>query len=837
MTVAADTSFLKKSASWQKHWGVNRRAEWATVVTAPVLLLDSPPISRSDTATAFVLDTALRGFKFLEKGGGNESKTLHFRNANGKEYTVRSINKSRNDVIPPGFEKTFVEDIIRDGVSCSYPYGAFPITVMQEKAGLYFSIPTLVYLPEQPALDTFNKRFANGLYMVEQRPSGNWEESANLGHFNQFISTENLVNKLQEDNRYRVAQYDFAKARLFDMLINDWDRHEGNWRWGTRETGDDKLYLPIARDRDQAFYTHNGAWLDRLLPAGGFSYMQHFDHKAGDPISFSVAAKHMDRFFTSGLDLDDWVNAAKELQSSLTDAVITASVQRLPPEIYAVSGKELTDKLISRRSQLVELATTYYLSIAKEVEIVGSKSNEYFEIGSGDSGSVKVSVYPTNRHFPKPVYERSFKPSETNEIRIFGVGGEDVYKINIPSSPIVVRIIGGPQHDSITQTGKRVHIYDNSDNTFSLGAASRHLSNDSAIHLYKYGTYEKNTKGIAPSGGYSYADRIYVGLKYSFKHYRWRREPFATKQSIGINYSIQQHAISANYAALYPNVLGRWGLFIDANFDAVRWTNFFGIGNETTTIITKRNGYHRTLSREWLANTGLRLESGKNIFEFAVFYQQVKIKKDTGSYVAKTFLGSYEDQLAPNDYGGAWLSYKYASVNDAIVPTKGFTAFLKAVFDQNFTQEEFFQHYTARLQGWLPLSKKFSLSITAGGSAVNGGESLLNSARIYEHAVIGGTKTLRGYRMERFWGKTAFYNNNELRFITNLRTHLLNAKFGLIAFFDDGRVWVPGENSNTIHTSYGGGILLAPFGKISVTVTYGISDETKNVQFRVNKLF
>jgi hemolysin activation/secretion protein len=113
----------------------------------------------------------------------------------------------------------------------------------------------------------------------------------------------------------------------------------------------------------------------------------------------------------------------------------------------------------------------------------------------------------------------------------------------------------------------------------------------------------------------------------------------------------------------------------------------------------------------------------------------------------------------------------------------------------------------------------------------------LNSAEFYEHAVIGGSSNLRAFKRERFWGKSSFYNNNELRYITNIRSHLLNAKAGLLVFFDDGRVWMPGENDNNFHTSYGGGILLAPFNKISATVTYGISKESRLINFRVNKLF
>ena len=65
----------------------------------------------------------------------------------------------------------------------------------------------------------------------------------------------------------------------------------------------------------------------------------------------------------------------------------------------------------------------------------------------------------------------------------------------------------------------------------------------------------------------------------------------------------------------------------------------------------------------------------------------------------------------------------------------------------------------------------------------------------------------------------------------------MNAKAGLLAFFDNGRVWMPEDTSTTLHTSYGGGILIAPFYKISMTMVYGITKETRLLQFGVNTLF
>ncbi len=93
---------------------------------------------------------------------------------------------------------------------------------------------------------------------------------------------------------------------------------------------------------------------------------------------------------------------------------------------------------------------------------------------------------------------------------------------------------------------------------------------------------------------------------------------------------------------------------------------------------------------------------------------------------------------------------------------------------------------------------------------------------------------MRGYRKNRFWGKSFFYSSNELQYLFNVNSQLFNGKAGLIGFYDLGRVWQPGEISNTLHDGYGGGILISPFNKIMVSVTYGISTENNLVHLKFN---
>ena len=810
----------KRPPFYQWLWGRNHRVEWTTPVCVPIILLD----------------TAFGGLIPYRIGGGNESRSLRLRTKEGKEYTLRSINKSRREVIPPPVKGTFLEDMVNDGVSMSYPYGAFAVSNMMQHAGIYHTLPTLVYLPQQKALDTFNARFGNDLYLLEQKPDGDWREADNLGNFKTFASTEEVLIKLQLSNSYIVDQHAVARARLFDMLIGDWDRHEGNWSWGETPTPNGILFKPVPRDRDQSFFYHNGVIINRVIQGAGLSFMQHFDYKVNDIEKLNSSARSLDRFFTNALTLTDWVYEAEALQKALTDSVIAQSIAQLPPEIYAIKGQVLIDKLKARRNQLPRFAKEYYLFIAKEVEITGSRQREYFEVSGADNNETSVTVFRINEKGQKaatPYYNRIFDPAETKEIRLFGIGGDDVYVVNNDRNHITIRIIGGEDKDSIVQTNHKVHIYDDANNVFKTSSAHMHLSSDTSIHNWDYKWFRYDRSGIRPEAFYNNADRIFVGLRYRFRKYKWRQEPFAWEQQVGARYSLSQQALSFYWSAVYPHVLGQWNLVMRADYDVIRWTNFYGTGNETKSV-TKDINYYRLRTEEWYAAAGLNRNFGRSTVAVTGYYARTKGKIDPDRYPSKVFTSNSE-LFTANPYAGLQLTYSYVHVKDSVVPERGYTFLANAVYANNFLQREFYQQYNAHGQLYVPIIDHVSLAIRAGAETIVNND-VLNTGQAYEHAIIGGPRTLRGFRRERFWGKTAFYNSNELRYITSFHSYLMNGKIGVFAFFDQGRVWMPDERSNKIHISYGPGIMLAPFNKYSISATYGITEEIRLVQLRLNRL-
>jgi len=797
-----------RSPSHQRLWGKHYRQEWTTPVVVPVLFLD----------------TVSGGLHPYQAGGGRQSKSLRLKDAQNREWVLRSIDKSFTGALPEIYHNSFVEKIANDQVSIAHPYAAVTIPIMAEAAKIYHTKPIIRWVPQQKALDSFNKDFGNNLYLLEQRPDENWETAPNLGNSKNLIGTDKLLENISEDNDNRVDQPFFLRARFFDFVIGDWGRHEDQWRWATFEEGDDtKIYKAVPRDRDQAYTKFDGRLLNILLSAADLDHLQTFDYTIQDINEFNFPARNLDRRLLNELSLDQWRSTATDLQQLLTDDIIETSIKQMPPEVFPISGNEIIAKLKSRRDHLLEYATEYYKFLAKEVDITGSQKNELFEIKRLNNEKTSVAVYKITKEGKikkTPFYSRTFNNKETKELRLYGLAGNDKYNIDGEvKKTIRVRIIGGIEKDSITDNssapGHKTIVYDNPGNVIEKsGTIKLHLSNDTSINSYKYDAFKYDKKGIKASLFYNRADKLYVGLGYGWQKQKWRRTPFAYEHGVAVRYSIPQKAFNFLYKGRVSQFIGKWDLDLRANYDFIFWTNFFGIGNETKQITDDRD-FYRTRSREGFASAALIRDIGKaSVVEFRGFYQVVKIINDPERFVSKTLFTGDKTLFDKKDFAGAYVNFIIQNVNDRIVPTKGIDFSSTISYTQNLAQNNrSITRYEGMFNFYLPVLKNLVLMIRSGGATLTG------KPEFYQLNSLAGSDNLRGYRRDRFWGKTTFYNANELQWLFNFRSRILNGKAGLFGLYDRGRVWQPGEDSDTWHTAFGGGFMVAPFNKLLFAVS------------------
>ncbi|HJS55031.1 MAG TPA: BamA/TamA family outer membrane protein, partial [Chitinophagaceae bacterium] len=350
------------------------------------------------------------------------------------------------------------------------------------------------------------------------------------------------------------------------------------------------------------------------------------------------------------------------------------------------------------------------------------------------------------------------------------------------------------------------------------GETRLHISNDSVVNAYNYNSFEYGDRGFQVAPGF-----FSLTVGYGISKEQWRKEPVGTEHSLKFKYSINRAAFYIDYRSTFYQLLGKWDGFVGAGAAIPAVVNFFGVGNETSLEAYNRR-FFRLRSHEYYGRFGVtRNFRDLHFLEASSFYQTVVIKADPDRYIT-TFIHDPNNKfdLVRRHFAGADIRYSYQNTDHPVIPEKGFRFLSSAAYTYNLSNpSRSFSRLTSDAAVYIPVVEFISLAIRAGGAAN------LGDAEFYQLNQLGSHDNLRGYRKYRFYGKQSFYNNNELRFIFNTRNKVFNGKYGFVAFFDNGRVWQPGEISKTWHKGYGGGAFISLFNKIILSGAYGISKEDK----------
>ncbi len=138
------------------------------------------------------------------------------------------------------------------------------------------------------------------------------------------------------------------RARLLDMVIGDWDRHEDNWRWLPEKSKGETIYKPIPRDRDKVFYKTSGLLPWFLSHQWLKSNLQPYSENIRDVKGYNFNARYLDRYFLNQLDEDDWKEEIKYIQERLTSELIDSTMKFLPDSVYADPSYGGTYKILKR---------------------------------------------------------------------------------------------------------------------------------------------------------------------------------------------------------------------------------------------------------------------------------------------------------------------------------------------------------------------------------------------------------------------------------------------------------------------------------------------------------
>ncbi|HIB37867.1 metallophosphoesterase [Mesonia sp.] len=809
-----DQEETDKSQVYESFWGDHYRDLYGKKIKAKLALLD----------------TLYGGLKVVREGGGHQTRSIRVQDSLGRDYNIRALKKSavqflqtvafKDQSVEQKFENTLAEDAVEDFYTASHPYAFMAIPKLSEAAGIYHTNPKIIYLPKQMALGKYNEAYGNDIYMIVERPEDDWKDAEFFGNPNHDIqSTEGMFDRLRRDEKYSVDEAAYIKARIFDMLIGDWDRHKDQWRWAEFETEDGKhIFKPIPRDRDQVFSNFDGAFFGTLKGLAGFAkQFGKYGEDIDDVSWFNTAAVGLDRSLIQNEGKETWIKQAKYLQENISDEVIQQAFNDLPEEVREdESTQNIKELLKQRRANIVDIAERYYDYLAKLAIVTGTDKDDFIDITRLENGKTNIKIFRNKGGERKSlVSDRTYSKDETKEIWVYGLDDDD--EVNVEgeneSNNIFIRVIGGQNNDIYkVKNPNKLKIYEHKSkpNTFDEAQNAKiRLSDNYEQNIYNKDKKIFKTNVILPGIGYNPDDGLKLGVQDILTHYGFKRDPFTSQHRLRAGYYFATSGFDLHYDARFARIVGKYSLGVDAWFTSPNFAqNFFGYGNGTRNP-NRDSGEDFDFNRTKISKIGgsvglVRQSPFGSYFGYKVSYESVEVE-ETGDRFVDNYFSNDPDVFDRQYFVGVDGTYRYESYDDVLNPTNGMK-FQLSVGGKLNTKE------TENMYAYIKPSIEFYNSVTRNRrwvlhTALNSHINIGDDFEFYQAANLGGATGLRGYRNERFIGESSLATSADIRYtLGEFKTTFLPFEFGIFGGGDVGRVWLDGEDNKRWHNDIGGGL-------------------------------
>jgi hypothetical protein len=754
-------------------------------------------------------DTFAGGLTFMREGGGRSTESLRFKGRNGREYVLRSVDKNITPAVPPDLRGTLVHSIAQDLISAEHPGAALVAEHLLRAANVLHATPRLYRVPDHPFLDSAREDFRHRLVLVEVRPTDGWANTVEVQ------GSDDFRRLMEDDPVNRVHAHALLTARLMDLYLGDWDRGWDQWRWARVDGGGLHWWIPIPRDRDNAFFHAEG-----LIPGMVRSQMPtltRFEARIGSAVPFHSHAAQLDRRLLSSLPRQAWDSTAAFLRDRLTDEVIAAAVERLPPEYRVRGGDELAAVLRARRDGLPAAAARFYRLTAREVDVHVTDQAERAEIDRLPNGAVDVTVYTTDRRAASPHFYRRFLPTETREVRLYLHGGDDQAVVRGGGGGILVRVIGGGGDDELLHEardrGRTLFYDDRGDNRVEPGGVRLdRRAWQPPERTSVWGTsprdWGSSMSPMVPYAAWRLNVGPVIGAGPEWTRYGFRRDPHARNLGFRALWAPMEAGLGAmmHYDRARTNRPSSVWLSARAtNFEDVR---FHGLGNDSP-------------------------EDPDD--DFVVEQTQVQVQAAyevrprwwrlfAGPVVKWTSAG--EVRAATPDVRGAesfWQlgaagGVEYDARDHPLYPRSGGRV---SLLGEGYGTDLWspFARFTGEAAGYLTVPGRGGPTLALRG----GGQGVVGEVPFQESAFVGGLGSLRGYVHQRFRGDAALSGSAELRVpIAYVNLGLARGHLGGFGLVDAGRVYLDGDSPGGWHTGYGGGLSFRTLGyAATVSWAYG----------------
>ncbi|HLT34477.1 MAG TPA: metallophosphoesterase [Aquaticitalea sp.] len=801
------------------------------------------------------LDTLYDGLEVVRAGGGHQTRSLRLKTKDGRELTMRALRKNatqylqavlfKDTYVQDDYEQTEIESLILDFYTAAHPYAFMAIPDLSHAAQIYHTNPKILFIPKHKHLGDYNDQFGGELYMVEERPEEAYTDERNFGYADDIESTYDIIEKVRENEKYKIDENAYIRARLFDMLVGDWDRHQDQWRWAqfNQENGD-RVYKPIPRDRDQVFSNFDGSLLDIVrLIAGSAKRVRVYDSELKDIKWINSEGVKLDRVLIQQSDKDAWLKQAKFLQDNVTDEVIENAFKKIPPEVQDSIIGDIKMKLKGRRENLQDIATRYYAYLNELVVLTGTDKDDYFEITRVDDNLTNVKISRLNDGGKgNPFIDKTYDKRITKELWIYGLDDHDSFEVNGAAGNLIfTRLIGGQGNDTYQiNEGRRVKVYDHKskENTvLSKNGAQVKLTDVYNLNLFNFEKNKTRSLGYTPGLGFNPDDTVILDLTATYTVNGFQRNPFSQQHSFHANYTFATTGIRFDYHGEFANFFFDWNLNIGGTVTNDNYAqNFFGFGNETV----NEEGEYDYNRVNYNYNAGyigvLKRGAFGSDYGFRALFEGIELEDTNERFITDIVPPSTEEFYKRRIFGALEAEYDYYSTDNKIHPAKAMKFNLLLGVKTEFEDAKRIYGYLnsgVEFYNALIKSKKLVIRTKVQTQLRFGGEYYF-----YQAANIGGETGLRGYRSERFTGRNSLVGSADLHYyFPSFKTRILPLQIGVFAGGDVGRVWNKGDFSEKWHNDYGGGLRINAAESLSGMFSLFKGDEGARFTFGLGLTF
>ncbi len=803
-SVAAGPQYA--AGGFHRFWfGTGYRDLWTTPVEVPVLDLQKTG----------------GGLTPVRVVGQAQGLDLAFRGADGKAYTFRSLHKHPERMLPEEWRDRFPAKIAQDQSSHTHPAAGQIFASLAQATGVNFTNPRFVVVPDDPDLGEFRKTFAGEFGTIDEYPLAAAEGRPGFMGATEIISTTDLWHRWLTGPENRIDSRAFLRARALDLWLDDYDDHRGQWRW-MRIPGQE-LWQPLTENPDMVLAHHDGmlsrgmrGYIPKLL-----KFTAEYPGKLEGPLQDSF---EVDRWLLSDLDAAAWQEVAKELQGRLTDDVIDRALRQMPPPWYAIDGADKLAALKTRRAGLVDYILRVYRYYAKQVDVHATDKAEVVTLARGADDSMEITIALAEGS-AAPWYRRRFLPGETDEVRVHLHAGNDrVTRTGLAGGPVHVRVVAGGGQDVVDDSKSGGTDVWRDAGTVEVergqGTQVRRNAWTNPAPVKDAPWLEPRSYGhLTTTGGIvAYHPDIRLVLGYGLTRTAWgfRTRPASSVQTLRGAIATGEGAGKIEYEGTFRRIGSGLAFRFETFASDIEQFNFFGYGNDLP--YDSSQPAYRAEETVLFARPTARFELGRWIEAFLgpeVRYSETPTGTDTiigssspygvGNFGQAAIRGGFHFDSRQRPDSSSRLNITEGLADTEVQEQIGGVELQASGFYAPKAWD-----VTAQYGGVDGVVTAYAGTSRAHVAVCAGGRKLWGDAPWFEAAAIGGFNN-RGFRTRRFLGDSSLFGSVSARgWLGRLRIPIVPMRLGLVAFGDVGRVWLEGEESDTWHTSLGGGLLMQP---------------------------